>query len=90
MQTGRMPEWRFSNLTPAAAVPAAGRRGVLHLLALGDGQVIEYLVRSGARRSGEARGQEPGPEVGVEPAGQLVRGRLESAWGGLGIQRGLQ
>ena len=78
-----MPEWRFSNLTPAAA-------GVLHALALGDGQVIEYLVRSGARRPGEGRGQEPGPEVGVEPAGQLVRGRLESAWGGLGIQRGLQ
>ena len=23
--------------------------------------------------------------MGVEPAGQLVRGRLESAWGGLGI-----
>ena len=66
MQTGRMPEWRFSNLTPA------GRRGVLHLLALGDGQVIEYLVRSEAMRSGEGRGQESGPGVGVrvEPAGQ--------------------
>ena len=43
-------EWRLSNLTPAAAVPAAGRRGVLHVLALGDGQVIEYLVRGQGRQ----------------------------------------
>ena len=48
-QRGRR-EWRFSNLTPAAAVPAAGRRGVLHVLALGDGQVIEYLVRGRGRQ----------------------------------------
>ena len=43
-------EWRFSNLTPAAAVPATSRRGVLHVLALGDGQVIEDLVGGAARR----------------------------------------
>ena len=54
---------------------AAGRRGVLHLLALGDGQVIEYLVRSGARRPGEGRGQESGPGVGV---GVVVWSRLGS------------
>ena len=42
----------FSNLPPAAAVPAAGRRGVLHVLALGDGQVIEHLVMGGARSEG--------------------------------------
>ena len=40
---------RFSYLPPAAAMPAAGRRGVVHvLLALGNGQVIECLVKGRA------------------------------------------
>ena len=55
-QRGRR-EWRFSNLTPAAAVPAAGRRGVLHVLALGDGQVIEYLVRGRGEAGDRVKGE---------------------------------
>ena len=31
---------------PAAAVPAAGPRGVLHVLALGYMQIVEHLVGS--------------------------------------------
>jgi len=70
----RGAEWRLSHLTPAAAVPAAGRRGVLHVLALGDGQVIEDLVRGGRRRSGEGRRRAraqfgPGPGPGAERGG---------------------
>ena len=47
---------RFSNLPPAAVVPAAGRRGILHVLALGDGQVIEHLARG--RGDGGATGRQ--------------------------------
>ena len=37
---------RFSYLPPAAAMPAAGRRGVHALLALGNGQVVDCLGRA--------------------------------------------
>ena len=54
---------RFSNLPPAAVVPAAGRCGILHVLALGDGQVIEHLARE------RGRGGDWGAAVGGSTGG---------------------
>jgi hypothetical protein len=87
MRCERGAEWRFSRLTPAAAVQAAGRRGVLHFLALDNRQVIEDLVGGAARRSGDGR-----RIARVSGAGAGARGRAERAggrgWSRLRIQGG--
>ena len=49
VQKGRRAERRFSNLPAAAAVLVCGRRGVLQVLALGNGQVVDHLARGGAK-----------------------------------------
>ena len=46
---GADAERRFSNLPAAAAVLVCGRRGVLQVLALGNGQVVDHLARGGAK-----------------------------------------
>lgn len=72
MAKGADAERRFSNLPAAAAVLVCCRRGVLQLLALGNGQVVEHLARGGAKAS----------RAKVSSTSDRGRVALGSRWGG--------
>jgi hypothetical protein len=81
----------LSNLLPAAAMPGAGRRGLVRVFfAMGDGQVVEHLQEKRSRgERAKIKFELPPPAAGV-CIGCAICGRWasEMARGAVGSIRG--